>query len=113
MVLPFFCGSGSMVSTRPTTSGPVIAAPGLWMPSSLSPVRVRRAVSSSVLTWSGTSTYSVIQDRGVFISDPPSQISDPKADENRTSPSKSGRRSSRLWRNMKLRSMPMPNAKPE
>ena len=114
MVLPFFCGSGSMVSTRPTTSGPEMSAPADSMASSLRPVRVSRAVSSSVVVPSGTSTYSRIQDLGAFIVCLfPAQISVPNAALKRTSPSKRGRRSSRLWRNMKLRSMPMPNAKPE
>ena len=29
MVLPFFCGSASIVSTRPTTSGPVTSCAGV------------------------------------------------------------------------------------
>ena len=112
MVLPFFCGSGSLVSTRPITSGPVISRPGLSTASSLRPVRVSRSVISSVVVPGGTSTWSRIQDRDAFISVLPSQISVPNALLNRTSPSKSGRRSSRLWRNMNERSMPIPNAKP-
>ncbi len=40
------------------------------------------------------------------------QISVPKAVVKRTSPSKNPRRSSMPWRNISVRSMPMPNAKP-
>src|SRR6478735_5379344 len=71
MVLPFFCGSGSMVSTRPITSGPVISRPGLTIASSLRPVSVSRSVISSVVVPAGTSTRSRIQDRGAFIARSP------------------------------------------
>ena len=40
------------------------------------------------------------------------QISVPKAEVKRTSPSKTSRRSSTPWRNISVRSMPMPKAKP-
>ena len=40
------------------------------------------------------------------------QISVPKADEKRTSPSKKSRRSAAPCRNIRVRSMPMPKAKP-
>src|SRR6478609_3678764 len=50
IVLPFFCGSGSMVSTRPITSGSVI---------------------SSLVVPAGTSTRSRIQDRGAVIARSP------------------------------------------
>ena len=94
------------------TSGPMMSRPGLSIASSLRPVSVSRSVISSVVVPAGTSTWSRIQDRGAFMSSLPSQISVPNALLNRTSPSKSGRRSSRLWRNMNERSMPIPNAKP-
>src|SRR4051794_31380339 len=67
MVLPFFCGSGSTVSTRPTTSGPRMSAPARVIASSLSPSAVRRWVRSSVVTSAGRSTYSRIQETGAFI----------------------------------------------
>ena len=107
MVLPFFCGSGSIVSTRPTTSGPLICSPGFSIASSLRPSAVSRAASCSVVTSAGRSTYSRIQETGAFTG------SAPKAVVNRTSPSKSARRSSMPWRNIRVRSMPMPKAKPE
>src|SRR4051794_357405 len=66
MVLPFFCGSASIVSTRPTTSGPRICSPGFSIASSLRPRAVSRAASSSVVTPSGSSTYSRIQETGAF-----------------------------------------------
>src|SRR4051794_32290578 len=69
IVLPFFCGSGSMVSTRPTTSGPVMSEPARWIDSSLRPRAVRRCARSSVDTPAGRSTYSRIQETGAFISD--------------------------------------------
>src|SRR4051812_14834908 len=69
IVLPFFCGSGSIVRTRPTTSGPVMSAPARWIASSLSPSAVRRCASSSVETPAGRSAYSRIQETGAFISD--------------------------------------------
>ena len=67
MVLPFFCGSGSIVSTLPITSGPVIWSPGFSIASSLSPSAVSRAARSSVVTSAGRSTYSRIQETGAFI----------------------------------------------
>ena len=56
MVLPFFCGSASMVRTRPTTSGPEIWSPGFSIASSLSPSAVSRAASCSVERSAGRST---------------------------------------------------------
>ena len=41
------------------------------------------------------------------------QSSVPKAEEKRTSPSKKPRRSPMPWRNIRVRSMPIPKAKPE
>ena len=108
IVLPFFCGSGSIVSTLPTTSGPVIWSPGFSIASSLRPSAVSRAARSSVVTSAGRSTYSRIQETGAFML----QSSVPKAVVKRTSPSKSSRRSSMPWRNISVRSMPMPKAKP-
>src|SRR4051812_40117000 len=64
MVLPFFCGSGSMVSTRPTTSGPLIAAPGRSRDSSLSPRAVSVRASSTLDRSGGRSAYSRIQETG-------------------------------------------------
>src|SRR6478752_10365904 len=68
IVLPFFCGSGSIVSTLPTTSGPVIWSPGFSIASSLRPSAVNRAARSSVETSAGRSTYSRIQETGAFMS---------------------------------------------
>src|SRR4029077_11812491 len=68
MVLPFFCGSGSTVSTRPTTSGPLMSAPGRSSASSLSANAVRRRARSSVDRSEGRSAYSRIQETGALIS---------------------------------------------
>src|SRR3954447_5126461 len=70
MVLPFFCGSGSIVSTWPTTSGPTICSPGFSIASSLRPSAVSRAASCSVVTSAGRSTYSRIQETGAFTGRP-------------------------------------------
>src|SRR6478735_6021337 len=70
MVLPFFCGSGSMVSTRPMTSGPVMSWPGRSSDSSLRPRAVSRWARSSVVTSAGRSAYSRIQETGAFMRGP-------------------------------------------
>ena len=106
MVLPFFCGSGSIVSTRPITSGPVMSWPGRSSASSLRPSAVSLAARSSAVTSAGRAAYSRIQERGAFIR------SAPKAREKRTSPSNMSRMSETPWRNIRVRSMPMPKAKP-
>jgi len=67
IVLPFFCGSGSLLSTRPTTSGPSMPAPAVSIASSLRPSMVSRSVSASVVRSAGRSTYSLIQETGAFI----------------------------------------------
>ncbi len=64
MVLPFFCGSASTDSTRPTTIGPRRSEPGDCSDSSLSPSAVSRWASSTAETSSGRSTYSRIHERG-------------------------------------------------
>src|SRR5690554_4494392 len=63
MVLPFFCGSSAISSTRPTTSGPVTAAP--WISSSSMPTRTRSAASWSAVRPTGSSTWSASQAMGM------------------------------------------------
>ena len=106
MVLPFFCGSASIVSTRPITSGPVMSWPGRSMRLELEAERGQPAARSSVVTSAGRSAYSRIQESGRLHN------SLPNAAEKRTSPSNMSRMSSTPWRNIRVRSMPMPNAKP-
>src|SRR4029078_6129291 len=64
IVLPFDGGSASIVSTRPTTSGPLIAAPGRSSDSSLRPSAVSRRASSSARRSAGRAAYSRIQETG-------------------------------------------------
>ncbi len=68
-----------------------MSSPGFSIASSLRPNAVSAAASSSTDTPSGRSTNSRIQETGAFMG---GQISDPKAVEKRTSPSKTLRRSS-------------------
>src|SRR5680860_172886 len=70
MVLPFFCGSGFIVSTSPITSGPVMSWPGRSIASSLSPRAVSLAARSSAEASAGRSAYSRIQETGAFIRGP-------------------------------------------
>src|SRR5699024_6631674 len=63
MVLPFFCGSLTSSSTRPTTSGPVTCAPN--SASSSRPTRERSVATSSAEAVAGSSTCSPSQVRGM------------------------------------------------
>ena len=108
MVLPFFCGSGSIVSTRPTTSGPGDVGAGRLERLELEAERgqpVREVAGGDVVR-----QVDVLADPGQRGAH--GQISVPKAAVKRTSPSTMSRMSSTPWRNISVRSMPMPNAKP-
>ena len=109
MVLPFFCGSAVISSTRPTTTGPSMSAPGASSASSLSP--------SAVSRWARSTGGHVVRQVDV-LADPGQrgahghQISVPKGGVKRTSPSTMSRMSETPCRNISVRSRPMPNAKP-
>ena len=105
IVLPFFCGSGSLVSTRPTTSGPVTPP----------------AVQALLLEPDGDEggrdglTRGVGRHRDVLaqpVDGNAHQISIPNCASKRTSPSIMSRMSLTPVRNISARSMPMPNANP-
>ena len=99
--------SSSMVSTWPTTSGPLRPAP------SCSTVSTSRPAATS-LAW--TSRPVSVGRQVDVLPQPgkrdPHQISIPNGRVNRTSPSTMSRMSSTLWRNISIRSMPNPKAKP-
>src|SRR5690606_19380735 len=63
IVLPFFCGSLTSSSTRPTTSGPVTCAPKIA--SSSSPRRERSVATSNADAVVGSSACSPSQVRGM------------------------------------------------
>src|SRR5699024_2586759 len=63
MVVPYFSGSPTCSSTRPTTSGPVTWAPK--MPSSSRPTETSAAATDSALVPSGSAVCSASQVRGM------------------------------------------------
>src|SRR5699024_2085074 len=63
MVLPFFCGSLTRSSTRPTTRGPLSWAPKIA--SSSSPMRERSVATCRAETSAGSSVCSASQVRGM------------------------------------------------
>ena len=108
IVLPLECSSASNVSTRPTTSGPVTSAPGVLDRLDLE-AEHGQPVGQLATVDVGRQVDVLAQPRH----GDPHQISIPNGRVNRTSPSTMSRMSSTPWRNIRVRSMPMPNAKPE
>ena len=109
MVLPFFCGSGSMVSTRPITSGPLTSCAGALERLELE--AERGELRGQLLGDEVGRQVDVLTDPG--HGGLHGQISVPKAGVKRTSPSKKlAQVRGTPWRNISVRSMPMPKAKP-
>ena len=104
--MPFFCGSSANSRTRPTTTGPdEVTDPlhGLDLePGADEPVG-HRAPGLAL------GQRDVLAQPGQRD---PHQISIPNGRVKRTSPSTMSRMSSTPWRNIRVRSMPIPNAKP-
>ena len=99
--------SSSIDSTVPTTSPPVVGGT-VCTPSTSNPMRSNASVTSSVDVPGGRVIASASHSRERCMT----QTSDPKAAVNRTSPSTRSRMSGIWLRNCRVRSMPIPNAKP-
>ena len=108
MVLPLLCSSGVKSSTRPITTGPWTSVPTSSTASTSRPARTRASESCRPVSVRGQGcVLTQPGDRRLHRAVPTRERL------KRTSPSTMSRMSSALFRNINVRSTPMPKAKPE